>query len=114
MADLIRRQDGPTMLMGDLNTTPWAPTFRDFLDSSGMRDSRGGFGLQVTWPTYLPPLLIPIDHALVSPDISVRHFEVGPSVGSDHYPLLLDFTLGTVQDGVGGQAAFAIAYHPLA
>jgi endonuclease/exonuclease/phosphatase (EEP) superfamily protein YafD len=97
MAQLVSQQDGPTLLMGDLNTTPWAPIFQDFLRSAGMRDSRRGFGLQITWPTYLPPLSIPIDHALVSPDITVRHLEVGPNVGSDHYPVILDFTLGAAK-----------------
>jgi endonuclease/exonuclease/phosphatase (EEP) superfamily protein YafD len=108
LAVLVSEQDGPIMLMGDLNTTPWAPIFRDFLESSGMRDSRSGFGLQLTWPTYFPPLAIPIDHALVSPNISVGHFEVGPNIGSDHRPLLLDLTLGAGQDESAGEAAGSI------
>jgi endonuclease/exonuclease/phosphatase (EEP) superfamily protein YafD len=105
LAQLTAGQQGPVLLMGDLNTTPWAPTFRDFLQASGLRDGRSGFGLQITWPTYMPPLSLPIDHALVSPDISVRRFEVGPNVGSDHYPVLFEFTLGG--EGAGETSAAA-------
>lgn len=101
MARLVVEQDGPTLLMGDLNTTPWAPTFRRFLRSSDMHDGRAGFGLQVTWPTFMPPLSIPIDHALVSPGMAVHDFRVGPNVGSDHYPLLLQFTI----DAAASEAA---------
>jgi len=43
----------------------------------------------------LVPLLgIPIDHCLVSPEIIVTKRSVGPSVGSDHYPVIIDFSIG--------------------
>ena len=91
LADLVRRQEGPVVVIGDLNMTSWSPAFRDFVRDSGLRDSRKGFGVQPTWPTGNPLLRIPIDHCLVSTDVAVLHREVGPHVGSDHYPLIVDF-----------------------
>jgi hypothetical protein len=35
----------------------------------------------------------PVDHILVSRNIEVKHFEVGPDIGSDHLPLIADLRL---------------------
>jgi endonuclease/exonuclease/phosphatase (EEP) superfamily protein YafD len=83
----------PLMLMGDLNTTGWSPYFSDLLNDSGLLDSRRGFGIEGTWPKVPFPLRIPIDHCLVSPDIMVVDRRVGPDVGSDHRPIVVDFTI---------------------
>jgi endonuclease/exonuclease/phosphatase (EEP) superfamily protein YafD len=85
---------GPCLLVGDLNCTSWSPVFRETVRTSGLRDSQLGFGLQPTWPTHLPPLLIPIDHCLVSPSITVHRRFLGPAIGSDHLPLVLDVSVG--------------------
>jgi len=37
-------------------------------------------------------LSIAIDHALVTEKIAVIDREVGPNIGSDHYPLTLEIT----------------------
>jgi len=83
---------GSRILAGDLNMTSWSPFFQDWMRTSGLRDSRQGFGVQATWPTTNPLLLIPLDHVLVSPDIQVVHRQIGSEVGSDHRPVLMDFT----------------------
>ncbi len=84
----------PLLLLGDLNITRFSPHFRRLLARSGLRDSAVGFSYQPTWPTYAPPILIPIDHALYSEGIGILDRRVGPHVGSDHYPLIIDFELG--------------------
>jgi len=86
-------QAGPRMLVGDLNVSPWSPYFQDLLETSGLRDSRTGRGIQASWPAPLPGFRIPIDHCLVSSDISVHARRLGPRVGSDHLPVILDFSL---------------------
>jgi endonuclease/exonuclease/phosphatase (EEP) superfamily protein YafD len=83
----------PVILLGDLNVTSWSPVFADLLHTSGLRDSRMGFGLQPSWPTTNPLWLIPIDHCLVSPEVVVQSRRIGPAVGSDHYPVIVEFTL---------------------
>ncbi len=58
-------------------------------------DSRRGFGVQRSWPTsmkvsILGTMRIPIDHALVSRDVKVLDRRVGPFIGSDHFPIMVD------------------------
>lgn len=92
-AELVRKQTGAVMLFGDLNTSPWSPYFQDLLSASRLRDSRQGFGIQATWPVAFLPARIPIDHCLVSPEIAVHERHVGPDVGSDHFPVIIDLSL---------------------
>jgi endonuclease/exonuclease/phosphatase (EEP) superfamily protein YafD len=92
VAERVRAIRGPVLLLGDLNVSPWSPHFRDFLDASGLRDSSRGRGLHPTWPTFHPILRIPIDHCLHSDDIAIVSLRVAESVGSDHFPLVVDFT----------------------
>lgn len=87
------RSSVPLILLGDLNVTPWNYYFRRLLKRGGIVDSAKGYGVQPTWPSHNPLLLIPLDHCLHSPDISIIHREIGPSVGSDHYPLIVDFLM---------------------
>jgi endonuclease/exonuclease/phosphatase (EEP) superfamily protein YafD len=91
LVDVVSREEGEVVLVGDFNITPWSEHFRAFLRRSSLRDSRGGFGLQTTWPAFLPPLLrIPIDHCFVSIGIDVRSRCVLESTGSDHLPIVVD------------------------
>ncbi len=84
---------GLFLLIGDLNTTPWNHHFRRLLARSGLRDSAQGRGVQPTWPNFNPLLRIPLDHFLHSPSITVEGRKVGPDVGSDHFPVIVDFSL---------------------
>lgn len=79
------------MVLGDLNTTPWSARYRELLDDAGLEDTREGYGLQTSWPSFLPAVLrIPIDHVLVTPDLAAAEREVGPEVGSDHLPVWVE------------------------
>lgn len=76
--------DGPAVVVGDLNATPWSPTFRGVLDRAGLVDSQRGHGLQPSYPASLRWLGITIDHVLHTPDLTAVDRELGPSLGSDH------------------------------
>jgi len=89
LAALVMKEKD-VVVLGDLNTTQWSPLFRDLLGNAGLLDCRSGFGLHPTWPTTFPWLLIPIDHCLVSNSLVVRKLTTGPTIGSDHYPLVLE------------------------
>jgi endonuclease/exonuclease/phosphatase (EEP) superfamily protein YafD len=94
VAEIAAARSGPVMLMGDLNTTSWSPYFQRLLDVSNLRDSRRGFGVEPSWPSLpLALLRIPIDHCLVSEEISVLERWIGPAVGSDHRGVLIEFAL---------------------
>ena len=90
---LIAELNGPVMLLGDINTSPWSPYFQDLIDSTGLRDSRRGFGVQATWPTSNPLLRTPIDHAFVSREFTVIDRRIGPDIGSDHFPVIIDIAI---------------------
>ncbi len=96
LADVLSKLE-PTshhvLLLGDLNATPWSARFHALIDYSRMFDGRRGHGLNATWPTYAPPLLVPIDHCVTSRSVRIDAMSTGPRVGSDHYPLIVDFRL---------------------
>jgi endonuclease/exonuclease/phosphatase (EEP) superfamily protein YafD len=87
LAEEVARIGGSRIVTGDMNTSDGSDNFRKFLQTTGLRDSRYGFGRQGSFPTF-SPYRIAIDHALVSPDLAVVERRLGPSIGSDHYPLI--------------------------
>jgi len=93
LAAYAARLPGPRLVCGDLNLSPWSPFFDDFLQDSALRDARRGFGLQTTWPAGSLPLRVPLDHCLASPEISIHDFHAGPALGSDHLPIVVDFSI---------------------
>lgn len=88
LAELATRLDwsGTSALVGDLNTTSTSPMFPDLLESTGLRDSRQGFGRCVSWHlrSLKYPLGIAIDHALVGRDLQVLSRETFELPFSDH------------------------------
>jgi endonuclease/exonuclease/phosphatase (EEP) superfamily protein YafD len=93
LAEFAATLDGPVALIGDLNVTSWSPYFSDLIRTSGLRDSRKGFGVQSSWPTKLVPFGITIDHVLVSPEIAVRTRKIGADIGSDHRAVITDLLI---------------------
>lgn len=78
------------ILVGDFNMTPFSPVFKDVQDLSGLYNSDEGLGHYMgTWPAMFPKsMAIPIDGLLVSPFIKVESKQLGPAMGSDHYPVI--------------------------
>ena len=93
LPELVKKQVYPVLLAGDLNVSPWSPYFTALLHESGLKNSMQGFGFQPSWPFNISFMRIPIDHLLHSPEIIVRYRAVGADVGSDHLPVIIDFTL---------------------
>jgi endonuclease/exonuclease/phosphatase (EEP) superfamily protein YafD len=90
-AEWAAAQPGPAIVTGDLNATPWAYSFRQLLASTNLRNSLRGFGLQPSFPSVGSVLLrLPIDHLLHTPDLNVVDRRLGPRLGSDHFPLVVD------------------------
>jgi endonuclease/exonuclease/phosphatase (EEP) superfamily protein YafD len=89
IADTLTEIEGPTILLGDLNVTPWSPHFRSLITRSGLHDTARGHRLRGTWPSRFPPLRIPLDHCLSSSEFRAVERTVGPDLGSDHLPLLV-------------------------
>jgi endonuclease/exonuclease/phosphatase (EEP) superfamily protein YafD len=87
-ASIARDADLPVILLGDLNLTPDSPEFARLLDESALRDVVSGRRWRPTWQADFWPLALRIDHILVSPQLCVEDVEVGPSIGSDHRPVI--------------------------
>jgi len=93
IAAWVRDSQMATVVIGDLNTTPWSHAFRELVATSGLHDSSRGMGAQWSWPAPYWPFAIPIDHCLVSEQVRVLDRRMGRSIGSDHLPLVVDISL---------------------
>jgi endonuclease/exonuclease/phosphatase (EEP) superfamily protein YafD len=92
LAHHVRRLASPVVVAGDFNATPWSRPFAKLVGASGLCDTRAGFGYQGSYPSSSAILRIPIDHVLVSCGVGVRDRTIGPDVGSDHLPVIVDLT----------------------
>jgi endonuclease/exonuclease/phosphatase (EEP) superfamily protein YafD len=93
---LVRRAheiDGPLLISGDFNITPWSSHLRRFAREAGLADCARGHGLATTWPAQFPPLQIRIDHCFASPQWRVVSVSSGPELGSDHRPMVAELEL---------------------
>jgi endonuclease/exonuclease/phosphatase (EEP) superfamily protein YafD len=85
------------VLMGDFNTTPWSASFGRVLDRTGLRDSatepsERPYWARPTWFSRWPGIGLPIDHILLSPGFRIHERRLGPFFGSDHRPLVIEFS----------------------
>ena len=71
--------------------TPWSPYYKGMIRESGLKNARQGYGVKATWSGIPSPVaMLPLDHVLLSPEFAVRDFRVGPDIGSDHRPLVVE------------------------
>jgi endonuclease/exonuclease/phosphatase (EEP) superfamily protein YafD len=91
----ISRFPESVVVLGDLNITPWSPALRKLMRTlPRLKNSREGRGLFLSWPTFLPSFMrIPIDLTLVSDDIVIQDYRLGPDIGSDHFPIIATLAL---------------------
>ena len=80
----------PTIFVGDFNAAPWSP-IADEVRRAGLRRAHCGGALAPTWRSRHVLFGLAIDHVYVSPDVSVRSCSIGAAIGSDHWPLILEF-----------------------
>ncbi|NQU62454.1 MAG: endonuclease/exonuclease/phosphatase family protein [Rhodospirillales bacterium] len=92
LASMVKKINGPVIMAGDFNMTPFSARYGALLRKSGLR--RAGGGLNASWPSVLAPLGLPIDHMLVGPGIARAVMQTGPQLGSDHLPVVGNFVLG--------------------
>ncbi len=93
VAEIARSEKAPYFVAGDLNVTPWSPVFADMLAEGELKDSGLGHRIDNTWLMRQVPFGLPIDHVLVSKDISVAERAVSSPVGSDHRALFARLVL---------------------
>ena len=93
LANYLQASSNPKLLAGDLNTTGWSISGRKFLRQSQLRDTRHSFGINATWPRWLLPFGVPIDHVLTSEDFRVVDVRAVAVPGSDHAAIFVEACL---------------------
>ncbi|TXH72538.1 MAG: hypothetical protein E6Q88_06145 [Lysobacteraceae bacterium] len=82
--------DMPTIVAGDLNATAWSTALLNLRDPALLRTTH----LIPTWPSRWRGVLgIPIDHVLASAHWRRAQTEIGPQIGSDHFPVRVSLHL---------------------
>lgn len=92
------RTDAPALLVGDMNAAPWSPIAIQTASDGLVRISCGAPWVS-TWPVALPVIGLPLDHAYVTSDMAAG-CRVGPNIGSDHRPLVIDVAPADVSQQV--------------
>ena len=91
-ADWARRMRDPAIIAGDFNTTPWTHAFRTLFGDDDFTNTQRGYGFEATWRAGTI-WQVPIDHIVVTSDLTVIDREVGPAMGSDHLPVFAEIGL---------------------
>lgn len=87
----VQKEDS-VIVVGDLNTTPYSPVFKDFLIQTELVPAGGNLTHPRTWPTWLPDLLrIPIDHGFMSQGVRAS-IVPADRIEGDHLPILIHIT----------------------
>lgn len=84
------------ILAGDFNATPWSRTVRGVADAGGLKLARrvGPTWLDRRLPNWLRPYAgLPIDHIMVKGGVIADAPQRLRWVGSDHLPVLMEFSL---------------------
>lgn len=93
LADEVTADDGPIVLLGDLNAEPGTPELAALTDHLADAWVAAGDGLGTTFPSDRPRLRI--DAVLVSPGIAVTAAAVVASDASDHRAVVADLLIPT-------------------
>ena len=103
LAQRIGKQDqgsleGSTIVVGDLNLTPWSPWYGKFVEDAGLRDCISGDQMASLTPTWyrwpLFPFGLVLDHGFCGGGLRCSNRKVLEDIGSDHRPVLLEFVRG--------------------
>ncbi|HEV7274955.1 MAG TPA: endonuclease/exonuclease/phosphatase family protein [Devosiaceae bacterium] len=93
----VRAVEGPLVLAGDFNSTPWSYALRGFAERAGLvRETRNlatfpnRFLIRRMFET-LP--FLPLDHVFSTGGVAVHEVWAGADTGSDHLPVFARFTV---------------------
>ncbi|MEM9262938.1 MAG: endonuclease/exonuclease/phosphatase family protein, partial [Pseudomonadota bacterium] len=83
----LASERGPAVLVGDLNAVAWSGDLSSILKKTALK--RLDTGQAGTWLSRVPGIGLTIDHAFVSDGVKATA-RVGPSIGSDHWPIIIE------------------------
>ena len=97
LAKAVEAISGPLIVAGDFNSTSWSYTLRGFVRAAGL--TRHTHNLW-TYPKLFyidgwrkTPAFLPLDQVLSKDGIEVHDIHTGRPAGSDHLPVVVDFSI---------------------
>lgn len=93
LSEYIGDYDGILIAAGDFNSGLWSWHYKKLLKATGLRNVRDGFGILGTWPSFMGPLRVAIDHIMISSQAEVIRCWTVSGTGSDHSALIADIYL---------------------
>ena len=98
LSEVVDRVEGPMILAGDFNSTPWSYSLRKFVADNGLARETVNlvtyplrwfyFG---AWRDTVP--FLPLDHVMTRGGIVVHELHAGRRTASDHLPVVFEFTV---------------------
>jgi endonuclease/exonuclease/phosphatase (EEP) superfamily protein YafD len=79
----------PSLVMGDFNSTPWCEGMQSIREAGSLDFHSSSPPWQPTWRV-TSVFAIPIDHTLSTSSLIITRRQIGPDVGSDHRPQLVE------------------------
>ena len=98
LSTVVEGIEGPMILAGDFNSTPWSYSLRDFVSRNGfVRETMNLVTFPLSWFYFgawrdtLP--FLPLDHVMTRDGIVVHELHAGRPTASDHLPVVFDFSV---------------------
>jgi len=97
LREVVDSVDGPLVLAGDFNSTPWSYALRNFVEDAGLDRVTANiwtypkrwYQFGRWWPA-LP--VLPLDHVMVR-GVRVQAVHTGAPTASDHLPVVVEFSV---------------------
>ncbi|MEH6696706.1 MAG: endonuclease/exonuclease/phosphatase family protein [Hyphomonas sp.] len=93
VAEELRAQERPALVMGDFNEVGWSWMVRQFKDHASLCDPKRGRGLYNSFGATNPLLAWPLDHVFATDDFAIKSIRRLRACGSDHYPMIYSLLL---------------------
>ncbi|MBL8583419.1 MAG: endonuclease/exonuclease/phosphatase family protein, partial [Rhizobiaceae bacterium] len=95
VSPILAELNGPALLAGDFNATPWSQTAHAVAAAGGLAPLPvpGATWLYHRLPQWLHFTGLPIDQVMAKGEIDIHAVRTLDPVGSDHLPVLVEFSL---------------------
>ena len=98
LSQVVDKIEGPMILAGDFNSTPWSYSLRDFVGRNGFtRETMNLVTYPLSW-YYLGAWretipFLPLDHVMTRGGVVVHDLHAGQKTASDHLPVVFTFSV---------------------